>query len=307
VAYVNGRTFVLASSAKGHSIFFFDKKSSNDWTEIQICEDKSRLNGNPEKMGSSYGNLRAVSSVIGVPLSDKFQTTGILFRSNASKTTGLVLYFHGGPAISSDVHSVPRELRRLFEEGYDILAVEYSGSVGGGLSLSENLATKPEFGFSEDANAIYDWVSAQEYAEVHSYSESFGTLPAMYFARKYSSFLKKRIYAAPVLKYPKTDGADKSGRFDKIERGAQFEFEKGVYGVENRRLEFIEFVSANASAYNGSKNDLFIFGQYDKIAPIQAAPKNILSQSSILKVQRDHSFLTADEATIDSIYLHVMN
>jgi pimeloyl-ACP methyl ester carboxylesterase len=307
VAYVNGRTFVLASNFQGHSIFFFDKKNPGDWAEIQLCENKLGSKQVQEGKEGSNKNLLPTPSLIGAPLSEKFHTTGILFRSSAPKKAGLILYFHGGPAVTSNVHSVPWELTRLFDSGYDVLAVEYSGSVGGGLPLSEGLATKPDFGFAEDANAIYEWLSNQNYAEVHSYSESFGTFPALYFARKYNGYVKKRIYAAPVLKYPNYDLIGASTRFDRIEAKAQLEFEKGIYGGDIGRARFIEFVSESASAHKATLNDLFIFGTYDNVAPIENAPQHILVGANILKVRREHAFLTADESTLNSIYLHIMN
>jgi len=301
-AFSDGRLFVLAENGMDHTVFVFRDHQDTAPERLHVCSDETSLRALAAP--KSEGPRRRPT--IGIRLTEQSDTTGILYESEAQVNRGVILYFHGGPAVASDPHIIPWPVRELWLAGYDILAVEYSGSVGGGLSLSSGLQSKSMFGFEEDAKAVRDWLRTMDYPEVHSYAVSYGAIPAMVIVSSYPDMFKSKIFVAPLLRHPSLSVLETSERFSQVERGAQFEFERGLYGTERRRLEYISFIEILAGNYQASLDDLFVFGTHDRLTPLEAAPQSILSNAKILQVERSHAFVTADENALLEIYRHVV-
>lgn len=248
-AFAGGKLFVLAVNTSDHSVFVFQNDGSQKNIRLEVCKfQNSAFTGvDTTKLDLSAQPFRTPK--IGLQLSADFDTTGVLFQSPRQDKLGLIVYFHGGPARTVDPHQVPRALRSLWLAGHDILAIEYSGSVGGGLTLSNGLATKNTFGFGEDAKALRQWLGTQEYRRVHSYAVSYGTLPALFMASSHPELFDKKVFVAPLLRHPSIITLEESQRFSKTEQGAQLEFEKGLYGSDRMRMEYISFIDNTAKSY----------------------------------------------------------
>lgn len=312
VGFADGHIFALAENGENYSVFLIANLDPRQSQKIEICKLDERLlfgegaDRNPtSKSGADIPNRRGTYPIIGVPLSSDSGTTGILHRSMGSKTRGVIIYFHGGPARMSDPYHVPKALERLFHLGYDILSVEYAGSVGGGLDLSESLSNRASFGFFENANAIRQWLQTESYDEVHTYSVSYGTLPAMVFTNNFRSLTAKRVFVAPLLNHPELELLETPNSILSVESGSQIEFEKGLYGSAAAREAYVRWVAENSASYRASNDDLFVFGEYDRLTPIESAPASILSDGKILVVKRGHDFIVADDQTIKTIFDHI--
>lgn len=313
-AVSGGRTFVLAESAEDLRLFIGDQRTSSPPTQVIVCTKRQFMtalnkslgvNPSPDDLNSSKTSLRPIFAS---KLSPDFDTTGILFGSGKASEKKLALYYHGGPASSAYKASLPQPLNILRAQGYDVLAVEYSGSVGGGLELSRALATEPLFGFDRDAEAVKLWMNENDYKEAVLYSTSFGAAPAMVLQTAIPDMITRSAHLGPLLQLPPNGVSEKAdGRFFESETGSQIQFEIGVFGSGKRRNEFVDWLAANAMAFRATKDDLFIFGELDMKTPVDSAPKNIVQSAQVFVVPKsDHRFLGSKKSTQELIAAHLI-
>jgi len=312
-AYLADTVHVLAENSQAIRVFTTDA-AGQQTQQFTVCR-KSAAQAGFAQLGmdelptSTEPNYRYRPTSIGIQLKKGAPTTGALFQSENSTGRDLVVYFHGGPASSVYGTQPPVAISPLMTEGYDILSVEYSGSVGGGLRLSRSLATKPQFGFSSDANAIRHWIKANEYSNVRLYAVSFGAAPAMVFQQSSPDLVRRSAYLGPLLEMPETGVSETAdGRFFEAESGSQIQFEIGVFGGAARRDEFVAWLRENAAAFEASGDDLFVFGELDKKTPVDNAPPNISERANMLIVPRTtHQFLGSGENTKRIIVDHLLS
>lgn len=300
--------FLLLRDYEKMTVGIVDRASKEMINRVEICQVGASLNALFPGMADALSKTPSITEVkTGLTLAPNSNATGILLQSSAERSDRLVLYYHGGPAQSSNPIEIGLEKRSLLADGRDILMVEYSGSVGGGLELSKNLSSDDDFGFVRDAKALEHWLRTQTYKQVDLYAVSFGTLPALVFSKAYPSAVDRRVYVAPLLGYV---GAEKIGNdtsaLVKTVEGGQLDFELGIFGSIEKRQQYISFIRELAASYASSRQDLFVFGGADKKTPISLAPAHIIGKASILEVENvSHDFLPAHDETIDRVMCHL--
>ena len=300
--------FLLLDNQAEISVLIVDPTNGDIVSEVQVCEIDAALAGLfPDLRDQIERGPRRHFLEIGVQLDPQSEATGVLVKNKASPSDRLVVYFHGGPAQTANPYHLGPEKRALLDDGYDLLMVDYSGSVGGGLALSRGLQDGIASGFRRDAKAISTWLAARGYESVHLYAVSFGTLPALILATDFPEHFDKKIFVGPLLSYP---GASLLGGsedlLDQTVVGGQEDFEKGLFGGINGRKRYAAFIEQTSSAYRPDDRDLFVFGSADRKTPKSSAPPNILEAGNIYEVEKvGHSFLPSDELTIKRIRCHL--
>jgi pimeloyl-ACP methyl ester carboxylesterase len=306
-ALSNKKLFMLLDNDVNITVLIIDSGTGEIISETPICRiDAALASLFPGLIEQISRGPRSHSIEIGLQLSSKSETTGVLFKNDVTPSDHLVVYFHGGPAQTVNPYELGREKAALLDDGFDLLMVEYSGSVGGGLALSRGLQADEFLGFKQDAKAIREWLQTQNYESVHLYAVSFGTLPALILASEFPEEIDKKVFVSPLLKHAGTSSLEKSGELlVRTAEGGQEDFEIGLFGGERGRQRYLAFIERTVSNYRPDARDLFIFGSADRITPMSSAPNNIIESANVYQIDKvGHSFLASDQNTIDRVRCH---
>jgi pimeloyl-ACP methyl ester carboxylesterase len=312
-AVIGKRTFVLVENDKGISLLASPESKEGAVRQTLICTKENPLNPFSQALGIDSSKINAPSEksekrpVFGIELHPDIPTTGVLYQATRASEKRLVLYYHGGPTGSNYGSALPRPLRNLRNRGFDVLSVEYSGSVGGGLELSNALATEPTFGFDQDAQAVRYWIEKVIYDEVVLYAVSFGAVPAMVFQHSNNSIVDRSVYLGPLLELPEPAVSERAGgRLFESEEGSHKHFDEGVFGSIDGREKFRAWLRAMAKNFDASEDDLFIFGELDQKTPFRSASSNITNEGKILVVPNTaHQFLGSQDKIGNVIFEHL--
>lgn len=307
VSVNNANIFLLIQDYDKISVVILDRISRKKIHQIEICEFDGALRTLfptlPIKTMSEHG---PTSVDIGLRLGPKVDTTGILLKRKKNPSDRLVLFYHGGPAQTSNPYDLGLEKLALLEDNLDILFIEYSGSVGGGIDLSKNLSSSDGFGFMKDAQALKQWLRTQRYKRVDLYAVSFGTLPALVFSKTFPNSVDRRVFVGPLLNYGQVEEIENDATLlENTIRGGQLDFEIGIFGSSKNRKEYLSFIRELTDSYLSDKDDLFVFGGSDKKTPIHLAPEHIIKKARILEVKNTpHDFLPGNRQTISGVRCH---
>lgn len=305
------RVFLLAQNRQEMTLIINDGPTSGDIKLVQVCQKDRDLPGFfvPSSNDTTAKTNRALPRPeFSIPALGDGHTTGVLFPRLEGVQRNLVVYFRGGPGGSNYKGYIPPELNQMRERGYDVLAVEYSGSVGAGLGLSMALAEKPMFGFESDSIAVQNWMDRQGYESAVLYAASFGAAPAMVFKSQFPDLVDRSVFLGPLLQLPSSDKIDVAGGpFFSPEKGSQIQYELGVFGGPEKREEFASWLRSTAAQVDTSQDDLFIFGELDMQTPISSAPQNITGGARVLVVPNaTHQFVGSGESTRNQIVAHLL-
>ncbi|MEP1338958.1 MAG: alpha/beta hydrolase [Marinomonas sp.] len=308
VVKTEGFVFALLRGEDALSVHVLNLRDLGQTAAYKVCEKRSaRLpieGSNPSSREASSDDYRID---FGVNFGGQSDTTGVLYKQRSGTARQLVLYYHGGPASTLHGTRIPSVIQSMLDSGYDVLGVEYAGSVGGGLSLSRGLSAKPVFGFEMDAESVSSWINEQRYETVVVYSSSFGAAPALVFMTEFPEIVDGSIFVAPLLKVPSATISEQQGQqFFQSEAGSQEQFLKSAFGSAARTDEFRSWIEEYSASFEASERDLFLFGELDEKTPRSSAPRNILRKAVVVEVDKaTHEFIQASNDTMDLIVDHL--
>ena len=293
---IAGRIFVLVESDRGISLIVRSVDGEASYSKFDVCSKATKKNIQPAYRRIGSFKFQSPSEMVGT-----------LFKNSASSTDKLIIYFHGGPAGTLLDQFQSRSFDYIGELGFDILAVEYAGSVGGGLNNSMRLSRSEGYGFSEDSSYLREWVSNSKYEKTFIFAESFGAVPALVFYRNNVDVVSGSVFISPLLYLPSPDTTENSeGSLFAQEVGSQLQFESGVFGGIDERNAFSLWLKNLSSSFAASRVDLFVFGALDKKTPMSSAPPYITDRAKVVEVPRaDHNLLRLDDRARALVLQHI--
>lgn len=228
--------------------------------------------------------------------------------SNAGATTGgrdAVVYFHGGPGATMAWDFFPRAVRRSLRPGRDVIAVEYSGSLGGGPELLRGSRQRGMEAVNEDIDTLARWLQGQSYENVSVVGESFGGVPALSAVVRHRQLFSQAFFIAPVLDMD--DSRDRIGtginpRPTLIEYQDASEF--AHFGGREGRARFSASLHAMLTSGRLSPRDRFYFGEVDRASRPSQLPVEV-SSVRYVSPRASHQGVLSDDVVWDDIVAHL--
>lgn len=207
----------------------------------------------------------------------------ILYTRPAGPARDLVIVFDGGPTASLSDNYLWPQLSRLMGRDRDVLAVDYAGSVGGGLALTSRLTTRGMAAISEDVDAVLAWLSRQRYRRVYLDGGSFGAVPAMLALSRARQRFTAAIFTVPLLKLRDPTEWTQRRPFQTVSSSGQRGFEEAVFGGKAGRASFQNDLSRLVASTPFAARDLFVFGEYDRTSTASDLPRQTNSKVVTLR------------------------
>lgn len=203
----------------------------------------------------------------------------------------LLVYFHGGPSISHLEHGIPSTVNRYAKHGVSVLAVEYSGMIGGGLALSQRIQKQGFDALLSDVDIVTKWVRKNNFKSVYLLGGSFGGAPATIAATNYRSDYSQIFFVVPALALRSID--ETVNRKPVFGRGAvptdrQREFEYLIYGDASGRERFNKVLKANVARLKPSANLSFYFGDQDSVSSPDDLPEAFREHANVIVYKSGH-------------------
>lgn len=216
---------------------------------------------------------------------------------------GLVVFFGGGPL--NNVENYPYSVRQYLQLGWDVFAVNYSGSTGNGPGVSSRLHVEGlANSLIKDAKLVADYlgkVSNDKKVIIHG--ESFGSLPAVAID-KYIKRPHRLILVAPFLRHqPPEAWANKDSTmasfFGKVNTSYQKRYEAAIIGPEAAAPSGLQPEQDKILGLLSSRTPvLTIFAKEDYMSSEAHLPelwkRSTLTTKTILGT---HDFITAQSET----------
>jgi len=275
---------------------------------VQVCEKRGlSLNGR------TFPHLRALPSGIGVARtlvrlgSDMRRAEPGLFGHLYRPTRAdgrLVIYFHGGPTQTLAQETVPPEVLQLAPLGISVLAVEYSGMLGGGVRLTQRLPDRGIRALREDMDAVATWIRTSGFNRVFYIGDSFGGVAGVIAAVDHPHLFTHIFLRAPLLTLR---APEQWVRRNDIIRGttppaSQLEFEHTIYGGESGRARFNEELRSYVGRLAPSTRLTIYFGSIDRVSQPRDLPAEFRASTSVMVIPRTgHSVLGDTPAVLRDI------
>jgi pimeloyl-ACP methyl ester carboxylesterase len=323
----DGRTFDLLphfnqimsiqdASANGHTIFAL-VDLEREMRVVRLRGDEVRSWRVCEKRGLQLGP-RMFPPLNSLSAETPVKRTLIRFRPDAPasdpgpfallyrplrETGQLVVYFHGGPTTTISDTTVPQVISRFAAIGVSVLAVEQSGMLGGGLSLSKRL---PRLGFQalrEDVAAATDWARTSGFREFFVLADSFGGASAAIAAAEHADFYAHVFLRAPFLALRDPEQSVRRNNFSggQVPADSQREFEETVYGGPEGRAQFGTDLQSMVRRLRPSPKISFYFGSFDPVSSVKDLPAEFGGSPSVTAVRARHEAVGGLETVWEDI------
>lgn len=219
------------------------------------------------------------------------------------KNRGLVVFFGGGPLNNTENYAY--SIRQYLRFGWDVLAVNYSGSVGTGSNVSGRLYSE---GMSNalilDAEKVSTYLNKiYRDREIIIHGESFGALPAI-AVDKYINYPHRLILIAPFLRHqPPEKWANKNKTmakfFGKVNIEFQKRFEAAIIGKNAEMPSGLQAEQNDILRLLSSQTHvLSIFGQDDYMSSEEHIPEFWKNDTLTVKtISGIHDFITTQAET----------
>jgi pimeloyl-ACP methyl ester carboxylesterase len=215
---------------------------------------------------------------------------GGLIDTALKKTDKLIIFIHGGPtvsAITENPHIIKTNINDASQ--YDILVIDYPGSVGFGDKFT-HLFTKygPNI-FDQYANIINDWAIKNKYKDIIIISNSFGSLPALSLMNKADDKVKASIFFAPLLS--KDHQINEKSKFRIVSPTSHANSSKLTYGIYGENSYIKNWVYTKMNVTNCAKC-LFVFGDKDTMSRRDDLDQKYIDKSIFVASQ--HMFVMSN-------------
>lgn len=194
-----------------------------------------------------------------------------------------VVYFHGGPGatIADELH--PVVVKRFLKSGRDVVAVEYSGSLGGGLTLSRRLAWNGMSAIDEDVDAVSHWLKRRGYARVYVVGNSFGGVPALAMLARHRQQVTAGFFLAPLLQLQDPEEWAKRGSgLAPVATDTQLAYEHAYLGGPKGRAEFARDLRLLLAKAELRPSDQFYFAEFDPMSRPEHLPSGVLAHQKVV-------------------------
>lgn len=186
----------------------------------------------------------------------------IVHQAGPSRGRDAIVSFTGGPTGSYADYYMGRKLRLLAPDR-DLIAIDYAGSVGGGLALTRRLTDHGLKAIEEDVEAVVKWLDRQGYRRIFLEGSSFGGVPATIAISRFPSKSAAAFMPAPFLRVRSPE--EWAGRSDLVRTDptGQLAFEQAIFGGPAGRARFAADLSKLVAAAPYRATDHFIFSRND--------------------------------------------
>ena len=214
----------------------------------------------------------------------------------------LVIYFHGGPTSTLAESTVPQEVSRFAAHGVSVLAVEYSGSVGGGLELSRRLPRLGLRALREDMGLITDWARRSGFRHRYVLADSFGGTLGVLAQAEHADAYEHFFLRVPMLALRTPEESVRRGNFGggRVPPASQLEFEQAVYG--GARSRFHSDLRRYVTRLRPSPKLSFYFGTLDPVSSPDDLPSPFRGHPSLMILRGQHAYVGAARAVWRDIF-----
>jgi pimeloyl-ACP methyl ester carboxylesterase len=208
-----------------------------------------------------------------------------------------ILLIHGGPGSLNWPGDHPLlKVDKLLGPGRDIVSIEYSGSIGGGIDLTKRLGERGIAAISQDMDAVVAWLDRRQYRRVYIVASSFGGVPALVALERHRSRFHSAFFFAPLLRLPEPEEHDDRGPFDSIMADTQMSFERALLGGESGRERFKKELDALVKRAPLRASDHFYFAALDPASKAADLPAGTAATHRIVPSTIHMTIFAHDDA-----------
>jgi hypothetical protein len=263
-ASLSGGTLVLLTQS-GHGEIRANRLNARGFTQKPLCSAWLRLATTPAGMPLAPGDSIKVR-IFGIDSAGRESyapglPTAILHKTGSWPVRDALVSFNGGPTGSLADYYMAR--LRLLAPGRDLIAIDYAGSVGGGLTLTRRLTDQGLKAIEDDVEAIVKWLDGRGYRRIFLEGGSFGGVPATIALSRFPSKFAAAFMPAPLLRLkPPSDWADRGDRH-RTDSTGQLAFEHAIFGGAAGRARFAADLGRLVALAPFRGTDHFIFSRAD--------------------------------------------
>jgi pimeloyl-ACP methyl ester carboxylesterase len=187
----------------------------------------------------------------------------IVHQAGPSPGRDAIVSFNGGPTASHADHYMPVRKLRMLASDRDLIAIDYAGSVGGGLLLTQRLTRHGLKAIEQDVEAVVKWLDRRGYRRIFLEGSSFGGIPATIALSRHPSKFAAAFMPAPLLRLkPPEEWADRGDRH-RTDSTGQLAFEHAIFGGAAGRDRFAADLSRLVALAPFRTTDHFVFSRGD--------------------------------------------
>ncbi|MGA9580443.1 MAG: alpha/beta hydrolase [Allosphingosinicella sp.] len=263
-SFSGGTLVVLTQSGRGD--VGVSRLNARGFTEKSLCSIWLRLATTPAGMPlAPDDNVRIRIFGIDAEGRESFAPglpIAILHQAGPSRGRDALISFNGGPTASLADRYMSSKLRMLAPER-DLIAIDYSGSVGGGSSLTRRLTDRGLKAIDEDVEAVVKWLDRQGYHRIFLEGNSFGGVPATIALARYPSRFAAAFMSVPLLRLKDPWEWTDRGDLHRTDPTGQRAFEEAIFGGAAGRTRFAADLSTLVAQAPYRPTDRFIFSRGD--------------------------------------------
>lgn len=209
----------------------------------------------------------------------------VQYRLGKGPGRDLVLYFHGGPGGTLADGYFPVPVDRLLTPRRDVVSVEYSGSIGGGLKLSRGLARHGMKSLERDLDALFRWARLKRYARIYVLGSSFGGIPALLAIKRHRDSVAASFLVAPALRLQDPSAwASQGSGLAPVGANTQLAYEETYLGGPRGRRRFANEMEELVRTAPLGAQDHFYFAELDPMSrpehlPPGPSPRTIMPKT----------------------------
>ena len=193
---------------------------------------------------------------------------GTLLTSPGGPGRKLVVEFHGGPLDSA---RRPRSLTSVDHYramGFDVLVMEYSGSLGGGLRMSGRLRRSGGAALARDAELVRDFVRRSDYRFRVLHVESFGAAIALAAPRRDAEVYQAQVMLVPAARWLSPQAVNARGDPQQVLPRAQEAFETVAFGPRGARDDVRAWLNRQGRAWRARLPTFAYYAAHDaRVSP----------------------------------------
>ncbi|HEX6260032.1 MAG TPA: alpha/beta hydrolase [Woeseiaceae bacterium] len=283
----NGQSLVaLARFGEGRkSLFTVDRAGVREKT-LCFAPVRQNVGAGSAAKASDPGDMRLeIFSLDGAGrrTSAPGNVVAVHYYDKRSAGTDAVIYFHGGPTDTLVQDVLQLQELRLLNPNREIIAIEYSGSVGGGEQLTRRLMIGGMRSLNEDLDALANWLRKRQYRHVDVVGSSFGSVPGMIASVRHPELFRQAFHVAPLLELQNPSAwASRSSGLDRVNAQTQLQFERHIFGGESGREAFQRDLRSLVARASKSQTSTFYFGALDSLSKPSHLPPSSTARTVVI-------------------------
>ena len=227
---------------------------------------------------------------------------GVHLHTGVEPSPKLVVFHHGGPATSLLDKGYEATIRSYVDLGYDVLAVDGTGSRDIGLGALARLRTEGPAAITRDAELVARFLRdlPHRYESIVVHGESFGAASAIVTAERLSA--DRLVLVVPWLKYREPESWLQPSTPANLTR--QSRWEDGLFGPKQSTsaLRFRTWLTTLATRSSFDANTLFLFASDDA----RSQREDIVPGTArVMVLDGNHSTVPRSPATWLAISSHI--